>query len=88
MPKLEKLREAKRIWMDFQSIEKELERTKILMIAFDYHNNDKKLAAADQEHTRLNEQLENLNRMRDMLIEELEELNRDFEAAIAEKQKV
>jgi structural maintenance of chromosome 2 len=88
LPKLENLREAKRVWMEFQQVETELEHIKHILIAYDYAHHAKKVETCDAERNRMAEQLENLERMKLMLTDELKELEEDYNNAMSERQKV
>lgn len=88
MPKLEKLREAKRVWMEFQQIETELEKTKQLIVAYEYYHFDKKIASGDEQYNYLKTQLDNLEEVKVRLEEEIQELDSDYTKVIEERQKV
>ncbi|KAI8911125.1 condensin subunit [Gorgonomyces haynaldii] len=86
LPKLEKLREAKRVLLEFQNIERELEKTRMVVIAFEYHKLDKLQSKADQEFKRLSEKLDNLKSVKSSLEEEIQELERDFQELSQQRQ--
>jgi structural maintenance of chromosome 2 len=88
MPKLDQLKEAKRIWMEFQQVETELERTKQFVIGFQYDHFEKKTKTSDEQHHYLTEQLGNLDEIKGGLEDSLVQMDEDYTRLIDERKTV
>jgi structural maintenance of chromosome 2 len=87
VPKLDKLKEAKRTLIEFQAIEAELNKTTKLIVAHDYDKYSRKINQADKDYKELQEQIQNQTSLISMLEDELKELETEFQAIIASRQK-
>ncbi|CAI4544645.1 BCE_3a_G0018790.mRNA.1.CDS.1 [Saccharomyces cerevisiae] len=86
-PKLEKLRNEKRMFLEFQSTQTDLEKTERIVVSYDYYN-------IKHKHTSIRETLENgetrmkmLNEFVKKTSEEIDSLNEDVEEIKLQKEK-
>lgn len=86
-PKLEKLRNEKRMFLEFQSTQTDLEKTERIVVSYEYYN-------IKHKHTSIRETLENgetrmkmLNEFVKKTSEEIDSLNEDVEEIKLQKEK-
>ncbi|WPG99560.1 putative nuclear condensin complex subunit Smc2 [Acrodontium crateriforme] len=86
-PKLEKLRNEKRAFLEFQSAQSDLERLTKLVVAYDYIKSKSKLHQSGQDLTKKKERASQIEANKDKLEREIGVLEEDMEKVRAARDK-
>lgn len=86
-PKLGKLRNEKKIFVEFQEIQSELEKTERIVHAYDYHNMVNKSSSLRQHLDSSNKRSEQLSELISRASDEISSLNEDVKETRRKKQK-
>ena len=86
-PKLEKLRQEKRAFLDFQQAQSDLERMTKLVVAYDYIKNKEKSKSATEELAQKQERAQQLEESATRLKNEISYLQEDIKKVKADRDK-
>jgi structural maintenance of chromosome 2 len=80
IPKLDHLRTEKRIYLDFQKNESEMERLNRLVISYEYNKHKEKLNRSSTDNDRKIEEIDGLKRTIEHLQSEIDKLDEDMKS--------
>ncbi|KAJ3053885.1 Structural maintenance of chromosomes protein 2 [Rhizophlyctis rosea] len=86
-PKLEKLRESKRAFLEYQKIVAEMELLERLIVAYEYTRNEDKLNDAGQELQAKKDRITGLEQLRSALEDEIEDIAQKLDDIASEREK-
>lgn len=86
-PKLEKLRQEKRAFLDFQQTQNDLERLTRLVVAYDYLKNKEKLKSSQKDLQEKMQRRDHLEANADTLKKEIDYIQEDMEKVKAARDK-
>lgn len=80
MPKLDQLRLEKRVYLDYQKNESEMERLKRLLISYEYKKHEERLNKSSLDNDRKIEEIDNLKKSIQLLQSEIDKLDEDMQS--------
>lgn len=87
IPKLDRLRTEKRIYLDFQKNESEMERLKRLIIAYEYSKHEDRLLRSNTDNDQKMQEIDQLKKTVENIQREIDRLDEDMKS-VTDKMKI